>query len=148
MFRSHYFPKTRFYIFAFALGILFMLSGCKSAQLKELEALASSIQPPMGQEVSRISRDTSPAITGFGPTPAKIYIEYGPINNHTKEELYDEIVTILEENGGEGRVCDACSSVSFFADLPRGDSPGSIKTIIIIHPDKNLVSISMQHPTR
>ena len=109
-----------------------MLSGCKSAQLKELETLASSIQPTMGQEVGGTSRDRSPAVTGFGPTPAEIYIEYEPINNYTKENLYDEIVVILEENGWEGKECEGCLSTSFMADLPLGDSPISINIIVFI----------------
>ena len=139
MFRSHCFPKTRFYIFAFAFGILFVLSGCKSAQLKELETLASSIQPTLGQEVGGTSRDRSPAVTGFGPTPARIYIEYEPINNHTKEDLYDEIVTILEENGWEERVCDGCSPTSFGASLPP------ITARVRIQSNENLVSIRLKH---
>ena len=139
MFTSHYFPKTRFYIFALAFGILFVLSGCKSAQLKQLETAASSIQPTMGQEVYRDSDDLSPPVTGFGPTPAEIYIEYEPINNHTKEDLYDEIVTILEENGWEGEECEGCRSASFGASLPP------ITARVRIQSNENLVSIRLKH---
>ena len=139
MFTSSYLPKNKRDIFTLVLGILFVLSGCKSAQLKQLETAASNIQPTVGQEVYRDSDDLSPAVTGFGPTPAEIYIEYEPINNHTKEDLYDEIVTILEENGWEGKECEGCRSPSFGASLPP------ITARLRIQSNENLVSIRLKH---
>ena len=74
---SSYFQenKNKFYIFALALGILFFLSGCKSAQLKTLENEVSIIQLITGREVSRSVRDKHAGFTG--PIYAEILIQLG-----------------------------------------------------------------------
>ena len=146
---SSYFQKAnnnKLYIFALACGLLFFLSGCeiKSAQLKALENSVSIIQPTTGREVDRYTRNAQAGFTG--PIYAQIRIDYEPINNHTKEDLYEEIVAILEKNNWEGKECDGCRTTAFIASLPRDDYPTSIHATVLIRPDENLVSISMEHP--
>jgi hypothetical protein len=95
-------PLTVF-IALLVFGILLFLSGCsliKSAELRALEDAASVLQLTTGQEVSRSVQDKGTALGK--PVYAKIYIEYEPINNYTKEDVYHEIIAILERNGWEG----------------------------------------------
>ena len=78
---------------------LFLLSGCKSAELKAMENSASIIQLTTGREVSRslIEKDW-----GFtGSIYPQVIIVYEPINRYAKKEVLDEIVTILEKNNWE-----------------------------------------------
>ena len=140
------FPKNRkkFYLFALAFGILFLLSGCKSAQLEALEKEVAVIQLTAGREVSRWIQDKHAGFTG--PVYAEMFIQYEPINDYTKKEVYDEIVTILETNGWEGEKCGACSSDSFSASLQQDDYPIPINARVRIISDENLISIRMVHP--
>ncbi len=149
MFISSYFQKannTKLYIFALVCGLLLFLSGCeiKSVQLKALENSVSIIQPTTGREVSRSVQDKEAGFTG--PIYAEIRIKYEPLNNYTKEDLYDEIVAILEKNSWEGKECNACRSASFIASLQQDDYRIPISATVLIHPDENLVIIKMVHP--
>lgn len=131
---------------AVTLGILLFLSGCemRSAELKTLESSVSTIQSTTGHEVSRWYQDKEAGFTG--PIYAEIRIEYEPINDYTKEELYDELVNILKKNNWEGEECIACSSASFSASLQQDDYPIPINARVRIHSDENLVSIRMVNP--
>ena len=115
-----------------------------SAQLQELKSLSSVIQLTTGREVSRWSQDKAKGLTG--PIYAKIRIEFEPINNYTKEEVYAEIVDILKNNNWKGEICVGCSTPSFSASLQKEDYPIPIRSRIRVHSDENLVSISMDHP--
>ena len=141
---SSYFQKAnnnKLYIFALACGLLFFLSGCeiKSAQLKALENSVSIIQPTTGREVSRSIRDKEAGLTRT--IPAQIRIEYEPINNHTKEDLYDEIAAILEKNNWERRESNKGRSDFYSASLPQGRS--KIIATVLIRSNENLVSVEM-----
>ena len=99
---SSYFQKNnknKLYILALAFGVLLFLSGCKSAELKAMEDSASVIQLTTGHEVARSLREKDWGFTG--PIYPQVIIVYEPINNYTKKEVYDEIVTILEKNNWE-----------------------------------------------
>ena len=128
------------------LGVFLFLSWreTKSAQLQELESLASIIQLNTGRELSRSYQDTEAGFTG--PIYAELRINYEPIDNYTKEEVYNEIVFILIENGWEGEECDGCSSASFSASLQRDDYPIPINAIVLVPSDEFIVSIRMEHP--
>ena len=81
-----------------ALGILLFLSGCKSAGLRALENLVSNMQLTTGREVDRYSHDQGYGfITGQIISP-EIHIVYEPVDNYTKRDVYDEIVTILKKH--------------------------------------------------
>jgi hypothetical protein len=128
-------------------GVVFaalMIYKTKSAQLQELESLTSIIQLNTGREVSQWYQDTEAGFTG--PIYAKARIEYEPIDNYTKEEVYNEIVSILIENGWEGEECNGCSSASFGASLQQDDYPIPINATVLIRSDERLVSITMEHP--
>jgi hypothetical protein len=135
--------KRKFYIYmgyiALAFGILFFLSGCKSAELITLESAASIIQLQTGREVSRSLEDKD-VVLGK-PVYAKIQIEYEPINPYTKEDVYEEIVAILEENHWE-RDKDNIVPDAVSGSLQQGDF--KILTTVLIQPDKNLVTLYME----
>ena len=146
---SNHFRRTnnRLFIFAFALILLFFISGCgilKSAQLRELETLISVIQPASGREVSRFVRDTEAGFTG--PIYARIRIEFEPIDDYTKNDVYDEIVEILEKNNWEGETCDACTTDYFSASLHQENYPIPIRASVLVRADENLVSLKVEHP--
>jgi hypothetical protein len=124
---------------ALAFGILFFLSGCKSAELITLESAASIIQLQTGREVSRSLEDKD-VVLGK-PVYAKIQIEYEPINPYTKEDVYEEIVAILEENHWE-RDKDNIVPDAVSGSLQQGDF--KILTTVLIQPDKNLVTLYME----
>ncbi len=93
-------PKNKLYIVALVISVLLFLSGCKSAELKTMENSASVIQLTTGREVRRSLIDKQRGFTG--PIYPEITIVYEPINNHTKKEVYDEIVAILKKNSWVG----------------------------------------------
>jgi hypothetical protein len=140
-------PKTLWVVLIPLLVILFLLSGCrliKSAELRALEDTASVLQLTTGQEVSRSLQDKGTALGK--PVYAKIYIEYEPINNYTKEDVYDEIIAILERNGWEGE--ESSTLAPEFNAFYRG----SLKEVNIalfvnvwVSSEKNLVSVRMTH---
>ena len=94
--------KTRF-IFGLVTVIFLMLflSGCKSAELQAIENSASVLQITTGREVNKWTHDKG--VTLGKPVDAKILIVYEPINNHTRKEVYEEIVAILEKNNWVGK---------------------------------------------
>ena len=126
--------------------VLIFLSSCKvkSAQLQQLESSVSIIQLTTGHEVNRWYQDKEVGLTG--PIYAEIRIEYEPINNYKKEEVYDEIVDILKKHNWDGEACHACSTASFSASLQQDDYPIPISARVRVHSDQNLVSIRMEHP--
>lgn len=135
--------KHKLYIYIsyiiLALGILFFFSGCKSAELKTLESTVSTLQPQMGREVSRSLEDKDTVLGK--PVYAKIRIQYEPINQYTKEDVFDEIVAILKKNSWEMNAENIVPD-AFSASLQQGSL--KILTTVLIDPDENLVTVSMQ----
>ncbi len=125
--------------FALALGLLLFLSGCTSPELKYLEDAASLIQLQTGREVDRLVQDKGRGFTG--PIYAEIRIDYEPINNYTKKEVYDEIVAILEKNNWERNEWNIGRSDYFSASLRQGRF--KLLASVLIEPDKNLVRIKI-----
>lgn len=94
------FTLSKSYI-ALAFGILLFLSGCgmtKSADLREVENSASIIQLKTGREIERYASDKISGPLVVSPTYPKVLIQYEPLNNYTKKEVFDEIVAILTQN--------------------------------------------------
>ena len=104
-----------------------------------MESSISIIQLTTGREVSRSVRDKSAGFTG--PIYAKIRIEYEPINHYIKNDVYDEIVAILEENNWEEEKCNGCNTDYFSASLPQGSYPIPLSVDVLLHSDENLVSL-------
>ena len=85
----------------FAFGILLFLSGCKSAKLQALENSVSSIELTTGREVRRSLTDEHRGFITGGIYDPKVLIVYEPINNHTKQEVFEEIGAVLIKNNWE-----------------------------------------------
>lgn len=130
--------RKKLYVFLLVCSALLFLSGCKSAELKALEDSASVIQLTTGQEVRRWARDKD---WGFsGPIYPKVTIVYEPLNNYTKEEVYDEIITVLKKNNWEGS--EPVTGRDYFdATLQQGGF--EISTGVSVDENKNLVIIVM-----
>ncbi len=123
------------------LGVLLFLSGCriiKSAELRALEDAASILQLTTGQEVRMRIQDKGTALGK--PIYAETLIVYEPINHHTKQDVYDEIVAFLKKNNWEGD--EPLAGHDFFkATLQQGGF--EISTDVLIDSDENLVKIYM-----
>ncbi len=138
--------NKKFAIFALALGVLLCLSGCKSAELQAVEKSASILQITTGQEVSRALQDKGVALGK--PVYAEIIIVYEPINNHTKEDVFEELVAILRKNGwkeeGEGNTVP----VYFIASWRQNDFQSPLLATVVIRADKNLVNLQIANHNR
>jgi hypothetical protein len=136
-------PLTVF-IALLASSLLLFLSGCsliKSAELRALDDATSVLQLTTGQEVSRSLRDKD---WGFsGPIYPQIIILYEPSSNHTKKDVYDEIVTILEKNDWRK---DRWNTVTvpehFSGSVQQGQF--EISGSVNIDPNRNLVIVIMR----
>ena len=129
--------------FVFVIGLmliifLFFLSGCKSVELQAIEDSASVLQITTGREVSRSLQDKGKALGK--PVYAKIIIEYEPINNHTRKEVYEEIVAILEKNNWVGS--EPITSYEYF-EATLQQRGFEISTGVATDENKNLVTIIM-----
>jgi hypothetical protein len=142
-------PLTVF-IALLVFGIPLSLSGCrliKSAELRALEDTASVLQLTTGQEVSRSLQDKGTALGK--PIYAKIYIEYEPINNYTKEDVYHEIIAALERNGWKGKEASTLArefSASYSASLKEVNV--ALLVDVRIYLNRNLVSVRMTNRNR
>lgn len=121
---------------ALSIGILLLLSGCKSAELEYLETSASILQLTTGHEVSRSSQDKN-VVLGKQQY-AKLNIEYEPINNYTAREVFDEIVIILENNNWKQ---DEVNVVPDFYSASLSQDNSNLLVSVAIHPDKDLVMV-------
>ena len=127
---------------ALAFGVLIFFSGCntRSDELNAmLESSASTIQLTTGREVSRWHQDKR--VTLGKPIRAKVRIEYEPANNYTKEDVYNEIATILYENNWEREEQSIAQSGYSRAALPQDGF--SIVAEVRIQSKSNIVSIDL-----
>lgn len=125
-----------------AIGYFVFLK--KSDQLQELENLSSVVQLKTGHEINRWLKDKEYGFTG--PVYAEIRVEYEPINDYTKEDVYYEIVDILKNNGWQGDSCKGCVLPSYMISLEQKSYPIPITGTVMVHSDENIISISMMHP--
>lgn len=134
--------KTLALFFLFAL--FFPVSGCKSTQREDLEHLISMLNISTGREVSRHIQDAKDGLTG--PVYAEVLIKYEVLDNHTKEELYMEIISTLKKNGWQEQGCDGCNPEVFYASFLQSDYPLPVSVIVHLYLDEDLVSLRMTHP--
>ncbi|MBN2094029.1 MAG: hypothetical protein JW740_01530 [Candidatus Zambryskibacteria bacterium] len=128
------------------LGVLLFLNGCrifKSVELRELEDLVSVIQLTTGKEISRSVRDKGTEL-GRSPIYAEIYLKYRPINDYTKNEVYQEIIEILERRGWKADDWNIVPDF-FSASLKSKDNVHTITAGVRLHSDANLVSVRVTH---
>ncbi|MBI5952928.1 MAG: hypothetical protein HY865_14825 [Chloroflexi bacterium] len=131
-------PKTLLVIGLMLIISLFFLSGCKSAELRAIEDAASVLQLTKGKEVRRWTDDGGEAMGK--PVYPHVLIVYEPINNYTQEEVYAEIVTILESNNWEGNEPNPGRDY-FKAYLQQGQF--KISTGVAIDDRNNHVTVKM-----
>jgi hypothetical protein len=136
------FDKYKFHI-ALAFCFLFLLSGCKSAELRSLEDSASLIQLTTGREVNRSLQDKGEV---FGkPVYAEVDIDYEPIDNHTKREVYEEIVEILNKNQWER---DEVNIVPDFFSASLKQDDFKLLISVLIRSSENLVRVEIVNRNR
>lgn len=131
--------KTRF-IFGLltVIFLMFLLSKCKSNELRAIEYAASTLQITTGQELSRSIQDKGTALGK--PFYPEILIVYEPINNHTTKDVYEEIVGILIKNNWVGSESNIGRDY-FTATLQQ--SGFEMSTGVSIDEKKNVVTISI-----
>jgi hypothetical protein len=111
-----------------------------SAELQTLEKAVSILQITTGREVDRYVTDKggiSPALPVF----PEISISFEPSNEHTKEDVYNEIIAILERNDWQMNESDAFPGY-FDGFLQQGRFKIS-GDVYPVGRDINLVRISM-----
>ena len=122
------------------LIIPLFLSGCKSAELQAIEDAATVLQITTGREVNRWIHDKGTALGK--PIYPEIFIVYEPINNHTRKEVYEEIVAILKKNNWAGSEPIKGTGYDYFvATLQQGSFEISAK--VAVDEIKDIVTISM-----
>jgi hypothetical protein len=128
-----------------AFVILISLSGCKkeSTELKAmLKSADATTQITTGSEISRYvqERETNPLVGK--PKQPEVRIDYEPLHNYTKEDIYNEIVAILEENGWERDELSIPQSGYYRANLLQDGF--IIVAEVQIHSKLNIVSIYLR----
>jgi hypothetical protein len=129
---------------ALAFVVLIFFSGCntRSDELNAmLESSVATTQLTTGNEVSRRyqDRETKPLLGK--PKQPEFRIEYEPINNYTKEDVYNELVRILEKNNWEREELSITQSGYYRATLPQDYF--TIVAEVLIHSKSNIVSIQL-----
>ena len=141
--------KHKLYIYisciVLTFGILLFLSGCKKTESTELKAMlessAATAQLTTGSEVYRQIQDREIKPLLGKPKQPEVRIEYEPINNYTKEDVYDEIVGILEKNNWEMKELSIAQPGYYNASLPQDGF--TILAEVLIHSQSNIVSIDL-----
>ena len=146
MFIHNCFQKVhcnKFAVFILGFCLLFFLSGCerKSAELTAVEEAATIIQPITGREVYRDVEDKGR--TFVRTINANLFIKYEPVNDYTKEEVYEEIVTILEENNWKRDERNKGRSDYFTAFLQQSRYP--LVASVSIRSDENIVTVIIEN---
>ena len=136
-----FFHKNRNKLYVLIFILLFSVSGCK-AESTELSAISgtsvATAQLTKGRELSRQSQDreTHPLIGK--PKQPEMRIEYEPINDYVKEDVFNEIVDILKNDGWTSNT----ERVGYFtASLPQGNF--TIIAEVLVHSQDNIVSVTL-----
>lgn len=129
---------------ALAFGVLIFFSGCntRSAEVNAmLDSSVATTQLTTGSEVRRRyqDRETNPLLGK--PKQPEFRIEYEPKSNYTQEDVYDEIVGILENNNWENEELGIAQSGYYKAALSQDGF--SIVAEVLIHSRSNIVSIQL-----
>ncbi len=115
----------------------------KTRDLRELESVASKIQVKTGQLISRSSQNSGNVLGK--PIYADLNLYYKPLNNYSKRDLYNEIISLLEKNNCKR---DSINIVpDYYSGSMRGDTDSFalIRVGVYIYPDINLVGIRYTH---
>lgn len=123
--------------------ILLTISGChtRSDELNALlKNLISTNRLTMGHEVSSWYQDKGVALGK--PVQASARIEYAPINNHTQEALYNEIIDVFDRNGWEKAEQSLVKTGYFRAALPQDDFLLVVE--VLMDSQSNLVSVQLE----
>ncbi|MDP9312965.1 MAG: hypothetical protein M3R24_19115 [Chloroflexota bacterium] len=130
-------------IIGLAFVIIILLSGCNTRSNELNAILKSSVattQLTTGREVSRSQQDKS---TTLGkPVYAKLILEYEPVNNNTKEDVFNEIVAILEKDNWEREELSRPIPGFFKATLPQDNF--SLVADVSIDAQRNTVIIRLE----
>ena len=138
--------KHRFNIFKSFIVLVFctlLLSGCKTKSEELVAMLESSISTAeltTGLEINRSKVDRG---TKFGkPVHPEVRIQYKPIDNYTKEDVYEEIIEILEEGHWVREELSINLSGFYRASLQQDGF--IIRATIKIQSERNSVSVRLR----
>ena len=141
-------PKPKYINLLFlSFGALILISGCKthSKELKAmLESPVANMQLTTAKEIKRSYNDKSVSLGK--PIYAAVRIEYEPIGNHTKEDVYSEIVENIERSGWRRDAYNVAQRDYYSASKPYESF--SLLVEVFNHPEKSTVNIVMVHKAR
>jgi hypothetical protein len=107
-----------------------------------LESSAATVQLITGQEINRYTQDREIKPLLGKPKQPEVRIDYEPTSNYTKEDVYNEIVGILEKNNWEKEELSVSQFGYFKASLSKENF--TIVVEVVIHPEMNIVSIYLR----
>ncbi len=131
---------------ALAFGVLFFLSGCNSAKLQALENSVSTVELTTGREVRRSLTDEHRGFITGGIYDPEVLIVYEPIDNHTKQEVFEEIGAVLKKNNWRdyGRAnLDYSGTFYYFRTFLQYDGY-PVTVWVNTSPDKNEVVLIVE----
>lgn len=135
-----FFQKNRSILYVLVLLFLFSVGGCKaeSAELRAMsDASVATEHLITGTEISRRAQDQETKPLLGKPKQPELRIEYEPINNYTKEDVFDEVVGILKKDGW---VSNTERSGYFTASLAQ--EYFTIMAEVLVHSKYNIVSVT------
>ncbi len=130
------------FVIALAFGILIFLSGCNTRSDELNAILKSSVattQLTTGREVSRRQQDRGSTLGK--PVYPELMLEYEPINNHTKQEVFAEIIANLERDNWKREESSVPQPDFLRATLPQGNF--SLVAAAYIDPERNTVRVRL-----
>ncbi len=138
--------KHRINAYKIIIGLAFagiiLLSGCNSRSDELNAILKSSVattQLTTGREVSRRQQDRGSTLGK--PFYPELMLEYEPINNHTKQEVFAEIIANLERDNWKREESSVHQPDFFRATLPQGNF--SLDAAAYIDPERNTVRVRL-----
>ena len=112
-------------------------SSFKSCHLQALDNFASAVELTTGREIRRDREDYSQGFITGGTYPPEVTIYYKPIDNHTKQEVFEEIRVVLKKY--KWKEYDYAPSHYYL----RYDE-NNIEFRIYIDPDENYVVLILE----
>jgi len=127
--------------------MILFLNSC-TMQSKELKAMLenpiSTTELTTGHVISRSYQDKG--MTLGKPEPAEVRIEYKPKDSYTENDVYSELVKILNQDNWDIDDLNSSQPGFFRASLPQDGF--LIKATVNIRSERNIVSIRLRSMTR
>jgi hypothetical protein len=126
-------------VIAVVIGVLIYLKvTAKSAELTAMIENPVTTTPLVtAREVRRWEHDKGQSLGK--PLYAEVTVEYEPVNNYTKVDVFNEIIGVLNKNNWQKKELIIAQPDYYKAILPQEDF--IIEASVLIHDDRNSVGM-------